>query len=93
MENSILTEEERELLTEEKEHCESNGLIYAPNSVYHFDRSGKEVVHLKIAYERLNDFIEFLFDHSEHCDHISRSDAWKEFEEYEYKNRMKIPKP
>ena len=32
-----------------------------------------------------DDFIEWLFEHSEHCDHISYNEAWQEFEEWEAK--------
>jgi len=34
------------------------------------------------------EFLEWLFDHSEHCDHISQRKAWKEFEEWELKNEV-----
>lgn len=35
--------------------------------------------------ERFRDFLAYLFEHSEHCDHISQSDAWEEFIEWEEK--------
>ena len=74
----------------ENEHS----LIYSPNSIYHgmeiHSSNGRlplsDIVLLKIETERLRDFIEFLFEHSEHCDHISQKDAWNEFEIYEIKN-------
>lgn len=39
--------------------------------------------------ERMNDFIEWLFDVSEHCDHITRGEAFQEFEEWEEKQHDK----
>lgn len=45
-----------------------------------------QISNLKVSIERYRDFIGYLFDESEHCDHISESDAWKEFEEWEDKN-------
>ena len=77
--------------------------IDAPNSIYHgmeIHSSGgrlpfsRETL-LTIEIGLLTDFIEFLFDHSEHCDHISQRDAWKEFKIYQAKNsyhRKKIQK-
>lgn len=67
--------------------------IYAPNSIYHgrpvwTNSASDRLKVLTIEHERLVDFVEFLFDHSEHCDHISHRDAWKEFEIYEQKNSL-----
>lgn len=41
-----------------------------------------EAINLRRELELNRDFIEWLFDHSEHCDHISFSDAWDQFETY-----------
>lgn len=38
-----------------------------------------------MAIERAWDFINYLFDESEHCDHITVKEAWEEFEEWENK--------
>ena len=67
-------------------------IIYAPNSIYYgtHKRHFSEFELNKIGYERLKDFVEFLFDHSSHCDHISQSEAWKEFEDFELKNKSKL---
>lgn len=43
----------------------------------------EEYQQAKAALERMGDFIEFLFEHSEHCDHITYSDAYAEFEKWE----------
>lgn len=40
---------------------------------------------LFLQNERKGDFLEWLFEHSEHCDHISQSEAWEEFEAWEEK--------
>jgi len=37
--------------------------------------------------ERYRDFIEYLFEHSVHCDQIPLSEAWEEFEQYENKQK------
>lgn len=61
--------------------------LYYPNSIHHgapMSRMKRETI-LSLENGRLIDFIEFLFEHSEHCDHISQSEAWKEFEIYERK--------
>lgn len=71
---------------------ESMSRIYMPNSVNHgfvIPRFSTEVL-LKLECERLRDFIEFLFDHSEHCDHISHNEAWDEFTEYELKTHKVV---
>lgn len=73
-----------------KEHAR----IDAPNSIYHgmeIHSSNRrlpfsDVTMLKIEIGLLTDFIEFLFEHSEHCDHISQRDAWKEFKIHQAKN-------
>lgn len=76
-----------EYIEEIKEAYSEAGLAYSPNSIYHGAVTVRmsEKARLKASRERLSDFIEFLFEHSEHCDHISQSDAWKEFEQYEFK--------
>lgn len=38
---------------------------------------------LRIAMSRKDDFVEWLFEHSEHCDHIPYSEAWEEFLKWE----------
>lgn len=64
-------------------------IIYAPNSIWHgspiANHSKYSLQNIEIS--RLNDFIDFLFEHSEHCDHISQPEAWKEFEEFEINNK------
>lgn len=69
------------------------GFIYSPNSIHHGLKlysgnrpslSREAILTMQVA--RLDDFLEFLFDHSEHCDHISYGDAWKEFEIFEAKD-------
>lgn len=32
--------------------------------------------------QSLRDFIEWLFEVSEHCDHITQSEAWDEYDKY-----------
>lgn len=64
------------------------GVVYAPNSIHHgyklhSNSEADRAVNLNIAYNRLVDFLEFLFDHSEHCNHITQRDAWNEFERWE----------
>jgi hypothetical protein len=70
----------------------NTGYHYHPNSIIHGMAKPvtggpgiKTETLLRLEIERMRDFIEFLFDHSEHCDHISHADAWKEFEIYEAK--------
>ncbi len=65
-----------------------SGVIYSPNSIAHGSGllGAKRETLLTLELERLKDFVDFLFDHSEHCDHISQSEAWNEFEIYEIKN-------
>jgi hypothetical protein len=38
---------------------------------------------LKVQVARMSDFIEYLFEHSEHCDHITYNEAWEEFNQWE----------
>ena len=67
-----------------------DGAFYCPNSIYHgaskrMGAASYEDVQNKAEVARLTDFIEYLFEHSEHCDHITQSDAWSEFEQWEFK--------
>lgn len=90
---ALTQDQKEELLIEKFEHQE-NHLIYAPNSIWHgtkaYTSHHKKETLLRIEVGRLNDFIDFLFEHSEHCDHISQRDAWIEFEEYEYE-QLAVP--
>lgn len=89
MKNKIeLTEEQEKDFNEMREEFIENHLVYAPNSIRHgmkvySELQSKETI-LRIEIARLNGFIEYLFEYSEHCDHISQTDAWDEFEKYEY---------
>jgi hypothetical protein len=40
---------------------------------------------LILERERVWDFVNYLFDESEHCDHISLREAWEEFEAWQDK--------
>ena len=76
---------------ETMEQFDEEGFIYAPNSIYHGSKIysheiGDQLINCNIEKHRLIDFLEFLFDHSEHCDHITQPDAWAEFVEYEAKD-------
>lgn len=68
---------------------------YNPNSMIHGTAKGafggpgvKQETLLRLELDRMRDFIEFLFEHSEHCDHITFSEAWQEFEIHEAKTSM-----
>lgn len=83
----ILIEE----IEQEQEEFREQGLLWSLNSVYHGCpiRGQLPLSPLTLATNEshtLNDFIEFLFEHSEHCDHISQKDAWKEFFIYQANN-------
>lgn len=82
------------LMIQEIESCKENKLLYSPNAIAHGTKINflPEMVLVKNEAARLNDFIEFLFEHSEHCDHISQSDAWGEFQKYEWQNSMILKK-
>lgn len=84
------------MLRDLAEARQSHNTIYCPGSINHLrelhvvdrqsGRSSLDVpdhVTMRIEIARLTDFIEYLFDHSEHCDHISHRDAWREFELWE----------
>lgn len=43
------------------------------------------IARMRDGFERRGDFIEWLFEHSEHCNHISYSEAWEEFSKWEDK--------
>jgi hypothetical protein len=79
----------RDHIEEMKNDFIEAGVSYNPNSVYHGYITLSKERRLMAEIGRLTDFIEFLFEHSEHCDHISQSDAWSEFEQYEFKEYMK----
>jgi len=72
---------------EEQDFFKENNLVYAHNSIWHGTKNGshhsKETL-LLIANNKLTDFIDYLFEHSEHCDHISQSEAWDEFNRYTF---------
>ena len=65
--------------------------IYAPNSIWHGSerRFINKETQLKIASDRVDDFLEWLFDVSGYVDCVSQRDAWKEFEEWEIKDLPK----
>lgn len=69
----------------------ASGLLYAPNSIYHGSSIEGMSKETKLITEiaALNDFIDFLFEHSEHCDHISQRKAWDEFRQYELDEKIK----
>lgn len=75
----------RKIVEEEKKEFEEQGLLYCPNSIYHGSllkgMSKERKVNSQV--ERMENFLDYLFNHSEHCDHIMQSEAWKEFEEWE----------
>jgi hypothetical protein len=71
----------------EQEEYRKEGVLWSPNSVYHGAPIAgmlplSQFTLLRNQVEEQNDFIEFLFEHSEHCDHISQRDAWKEYYVY-----------
>lgn len=51
----------------------------------------RELQNERLMTEGLRDFIEFLFDHSEHCDHITYQEAWDEFQEWLNKDQNAQP--
>lgn len=71
---------------------EMEGCIYAPHSINHGYKIhdpqrlpfATETL-LKIEIARLTDFIDFLFSDKEYCDHANESEAWDEFEQWEYR--------
>lgn len=71
-------------INEEKQLFKDNNLLYNPNSIWHgtsykHGRFDRETL-LKNQVEDMNDFLQFLFEESEHCDHISRREAYEQFE-------------
>ena len=42
-----------------------------------------------LAAARDDDFMEWLFEVSEHCNHITRREAWEEFEAWELRQENK----
>lgn len=67
--------------------CPMNDERYYPSN----QQEKQQISNLKIQVAALTDFIEYLFDHSEHCDHITYNDAWKEFEEWQEQPQNKQP--
>lgn len=84
----------REYLKEERDEFSKAGMLYCPNSVYHgapvrgnpLNLSREAVLTADVGM--LTDFIEFLFEHSEHCDHIEQPEAWDEFFEWQFKQNQ-----
>lgn len=59
-------------------NCPMRDERYVPS-----DQADKATIReLRLSIERTRDFISWLFDESEHCDHIPYLEAWKEFEEW-----------
>lgn len=86
-ESRFLTKEQLTELDEIRDEYEREHLIYAPNSINHgWENSGhfKDTTMLRIEIARLYDFIDFLFNDREYCDHTTESEAWDEFEQWEY---------
>jgi biotin synthase-related radical SAM superfamily protein len=74
----------------EKEFAREYRRMYCPNSIDHMRRPPSDLLaRTTLELARLQDFLEWLFDHSIHCDHISYEDAFHEFEEYERPLREK----
>lgn len=83
----FLTDEQLRELDEIMDEHERQHLVYAPNSIHHGCINGahfKDSTLLRIEIGKLNDFIRFLFEDSEYCDHANESDAWDEFNQYEF---------
>jgi len=82
-------------LEEIKEDFKEQNLIFDPNSINHgwpnCGHFSNETL-FKIEIAKLTDFIEFLFEHSEHCDHITQTEAWNEFDLYQYNKKLKEQK-
>jgi hypothetical protein len=86
-ESRFLKPEQLKELDEVLSEFEQGGLVYAPNSVWHGSKNGghhKDTTLLKIEIGRLHDFIDFLFEDREYCDHANESEAWDEFRQREY---------
>jgi hypothetical protein len=80
----------QQFIEDEKEYFIKEGLLYCPSSIYHGVKINgpmplSDTTLLKIEVSRLADFIDYLFETSKHCDHISNKDAWIEFEQWEFK--------
>lgn len=78
-----------------KQEFRNLGLFYCPGSIYHgsskrMGAASYAEIQDKAELGRLNDFIEYLFEHSEHCNHISQSEAWDEFEQWEFKKEIVV---
>ncbi len=75
----------------EREHFEEHNMYYCPNSVWHgtlysHGRFKPETL-LKHQIHDLTDFLEYLFDQSEHLNHILYREAYEEFEVYQRINK------
>ena len=98
---SIDDSEYQEILTEindEKKLFKDNNLYYCPNSIWHgslyiHGRFKKETL-LTAKIEDTNDFLHFLFEESEHCDHITHAKAYEQYEVNEkLKERLTLTQP
>lgn len=58
-----------------------NDARYEPSDV----ADKRRISDLMTSMGVMGDFIEWLFDHSEHCDHITYNEAWEEFKQWEEK--------
>lgn len=80
------------LVKQEKEslHDSKMRIVYAPRDMWHGSKMAfhSDKMLSKIELGRLDDFLEYLFEHSEHCNHIAQSEAWKEFEQWELKQAI-----
>lgn len=80
------------LVKNEKNLLKSLGrsTVYEPRGIWHgsFLSYHSKLTLKQIELGRLDDFLEYLFEHSEHCDHITQSDAYKEFEQWEMKQAI-----
>jgi len=84
--DDILYQEVLKEIDAERKFCDDNNLMYNPNSIWH----GTLFIHgrfkvetlLKHQVENMNDFLEYLFEQSEHLDHITYNEAYEEFEVY-----------
>ena len=90
-----MSPEELQEYEEMKTEFSELGLIYAPGSIYHGQKLHDPnrmpfdpAMILKIELARLQAFIEYLFGHSEHCDHILFSEAYEEFQKWEHETQV-----
>lgn len=67
--------------------CPARDERYIPS-----DQQDKKTIRdLMHAMAVKDDFIEFLFEHSEHCDHITYNEAWEEFQAWQEKENPTEP--